>query len=77
MVVIRCRRGGKKNKPFFKIVVIDSRKARDAMFIEDLGYYDPITKNFKIDMVNYGKWINDGAQPSDRVRSMLNKHKIA
>lgn len=77
MVVIRCRRGGQKNKPFFNIVVADSRKARDKRFIEELGYYDPITKKFKINMEIYGKWVNEGAQPSERVKSLLSKHKVA
>lgn len=78
MVVIRCRRGGKKNKPFFNIVVADSRRARNKKFIEALGHYDPITKKFDIDMENYTKWVNEGAQPSERVKSLLNKkHNVA
>ena len=77
MVVIRLSRGGSKKKPFYHIVAADKRCARDGRYIERLGYFNPsaggqATKlNFDQERVNY--WIENGAQPSDRVK-VLFKH---
>jgi small subunit ribosomal protein S16 len=76
MVVIRLRRAGSKKRPFFRIVVTDSRAARDSRFVEILGHYNPRTKpalvNVDKDRVAY--WLGKGAQPSDSVRTLIARH---
>lgn len=73
MVKIRLRRMGAKKAPFYRVVVADSRFARDGRFIEEIGYYDP-TKNpsvIKIDEEKAKQWLSNGAQPTDTVRTLL------
>ncbi|MBS1570865.1 MAG: 30S ribosomal protein S16 [Bacteroidetes bacterium] len=72
-VKIRLQRHGKKGKPFFHIVVADSRAKRDGKFIEKIGTYNPITNPATIDLnVDAAvKWLNNGAQPSDTARAIL------
>ena len=72
---IRLRRMGAKKKPFYRIVVADSRAPRDGRCIEEIGYYNPNVNpaEIKVDVVAAQKWINTGAQPSDTVRSLLKK----
>jgi small subunit ribosomal protein S16 len=76
MVVIRLRRAGSKKRPYFRIVVTDSRAARDSSFVEILGHYNPRTKPALVDIkqerVDY--WISKGAQPSDTVRTLIKGH---
>ena len=76
--VIRLTRFGKRNHPIYRVVVTDSRKARDGQFIEQVGFYDPNITNpdirFETDKVM--KWLNVGAQPSDTVASLLRKQGI-
>jgi small subunit ribosomal protein S16 len=76
MVVIRMRRAGSKKRPFFRVVVTDSRTARDSSFVEILGYYNPRTKPAVVtvnkERVDY--WISKGAQPSDSVRTLIARH---
>lgn len=77
-VKIRLRRMGAKKAPFYRVVVADSRFPRDGRFIEEIGYYDP-TKNpaeVKIDAEKAAKWIANGAQPTDTVKSLLKKSGI-
>ena len=77
MLTIRLFRTGKKNQPFFKIVVIDRRKApKSGRFVEEVGYYNPLTKekNVKGDRVKY--WISVGAVPSDTLHNLLVKEKV-
>ncbi len=77
-VKIRLRRMGSKKAPFYRIVVADSRFPRDGRFIEELGYYDP-TKNpsiIEVDAEKAKKWISNGAQPTDTVRSLLKKKSV-
>ena len=73
MLKIRMRRAGGKNHPFFRVVVIDSRKARDSRSVEELGYYnpleDPLVINVNRERVSY--WVGQGAQLSDSVRTLL------
>ena len=72
-VKIRLRRMGAKKAPFYRVVVADSRFPRDGRFIEEIGYYDP-SKNpadVKIDAEKAKKWIANGAQPTDTVKSLL------
>lgn len=73
-VVIRLRREGKKNNPKYRIVVTDSRMPRDGRFIEILGSYDPINeKNTVVKKDRIEEWIKNGAQVSDRVKSILKR----
>ena len=78
MVKIRLRRMGAKKAPFYRVVVADSRFARDGRFIEEIGYYDP-TKNpsvVKIDEEKAKQWLSNGAQPTDTVRDLLKKASV-
>ena len=76
-VSIRLRREGAKNRPYYKIVVADSRSPRDGKFIEIIGTYDPkkAGHNSTLDLDRAQYWIARGAQPSDTVRSLLKKNK--
>ena len=77
-VKIRLTRMGKKKNPFYRIVVADQRSRRDGAPIEEIGYYDPMTNpaTVKIDAETATKWLNNGAQPTDTVRSLLKKSEI-
>ena len=78
MVKIRLRRMGAKKAPFYRVVVADSRFARDGRFIEEIGYYDP-TKNpsgVSIDADKAKQWLSNGAQPTDTVRELLKKASV-
>lgn len=74
-VRIRLKRMGAKKKPFYRIIVADSRAPRDGKFIEEIGYYNPTTTptTIKIDLEKAQKWIQAGAQPSDTVKNILAK----
>ena len=75
MVKIRLRRMGKKKSPFYRIVVADSRYPRDGRFIEEVGYYNPMTdpNEIKIDKEKVQKWLYSGAQPTETVKTLLKK----
>ena len=75
MVRLRLRRMGTIDKPFYRIVAVDSRKKRDGIYLESVGYYDPKTDplTLKVDIDNAIKWLRLGAQPSDTVRSLFRK----
>jgi small subunit ribosomal protein S16 len=78
MVKIRLRRMGAKKRPFYRVVVADSRSPRDGKYIDELGYYDP-TKDpavIKIDEEKAIRWIFNGAQPTDTARSLLRKSGV-
>jgi small subunit ribosomal protein S16 len=66
---------GAKKAPFYRIVVADSNAPRDGAFVEELGYYNPITEpaEIKVDNERAAKWIKNGAQPTDTVRALLKK----
>src|SRR6266446_4767910 len=76
-VSIRLRREGAKNRPYYKVVVADSRSPRDGKFIELIGTYDPKkpdhNSTLKLDRIDH--WISQGAQPSDTVRSLIKKNR--
>ncbi|MDR0738601.1 MAG: 30S ribosomal protein S16 [Oscillospiraceae bacterium] len=76
-VKIRLRRMGTKKSPFYRIVVADSRYPRDGRFIEELGFYDPMSeaKTFRVDSEKAEKWIASGAQPTDTVKALLKKQE--
>ena len=75
MVKIRLKRMGAKKRPFYRVVVTDSRNARDGRFIAQIGYYDPTVEPpvLKVDTEKAQEWIGKGAQPSDTVRGLLKK----
>jgi small subunit ribosomal protein S16 len=79
MLSIRLRRTGSTKRPYYRVVVADSREPRDGRFVEVLGHYDPRRDPavVKIDAERAQYWIGKGAQPSDTVRSMLKKNKKA
>lgn len=75
MVVIRLSRGGMNKRPFYKVVVADSRRPRDGRFIESLGYFNPVAVGKEIRLVidkeRFSYWISCGAQPSERVAKLF------
>lgn len=75
MVSLRLRRSGAKDKPFYRIVAVDSRKKRDGEYLEALGWYDPKTDPFKleVDTEKSLKWLAVGAQPSVTVKALFRK----
>src|SRR5215213_8379026 len=78
-VSIRLRREGTTNRPYYKVVVADSRSPRDGKFIEIIGTYDPKKPghNSTLKMERVEHWISKGAQPSDTVRSLIKKTRKA
>jgi small subunit ribosomal protein S16 len=81
MVTIRLARGGAKKRPFYHIVVTDHRSRRDGRYIERLGYFNPIAvateTALKIDLARADYWLAHGAQPSDRVSTLLKQQRAA
>lgn len=81
MVVIRLSRGGAKNRPFYNVVVADSRCRRDGRFIERVGFYNPVasegTEALRLDQDRISYWTNNGAQLSDTVARLVKKNKSA
>jgi small subunit ribosomal protein S16 len=77
-VKIRLKRMGAKKNPFYRVVVADSRYPRDGRFIEEIGTYNPLAKPLavNIDAEKAQKWIKNGAQPTDTVKSLLKKNGI-
>ncbi|GHU82401.1 30S ribosomal protein S16 [Clostridia bacterium] len=77
-VKIRLRRMGAKKAPFYRIVVADSRFPRDGRFIEEIGYYNPLEEPsiVKVDAEKAKKWIANGAQPTDTVKTLFKKHNV-
>lgn len=77
-VKLRLTRMGRKGEPFYRVVAIDERKARDGQYIECVGFYDPTKEPavVKIDSEKALKWLNNGAQPTETVRSLLKKSEI-
>ncbi len=77
-VKIRLKRMGAKKRPFYRIVVADSRAPRDGSFIEEIGYYDPIKENdnVKLDKELAKKWLSNGAAPTDTVRAIFSKQGV-
>jgi len=73
MTVVRLTRMGRKKQPFYRIVVTDSRKRRDGGWIEKLGWYNPMTKEIKVDEERLAYWMGVGAKLSDRVKKITGK----
>ena len=79
MLTIRLSRIGKRKKPFYRVVVIESSRARNGRVVEAVGTYDPLKKpaEIKLDSERVKYWLGSGAQPSDTVRSFIRLQKIA
>lgn len=79
MVAIRLRREGNKHRPYYRIVVTDSRARRDGPFIEALGTYDPLAAgtNYSVDVEKADSWMKKGAKPSETVMSLIRKTRQA
>jgi len=79
MVVIRMARGGAKNRPFYNVVIADSRMPRDGRFIERVGFYNPKAaeseQKFRLAMDRVQHWLDLGAQPSDAVKKLIKRGK--
>ncbi len=75
-VSLRLTRMGSKKRPFYRIVAMDSRTRRDGEYIEQLGTYNPLTGERKVDSEVALKWLNNGAKPSDTVRDLLSKEGV-
>ena len=77
-VKMRLRRMGAKKAPFYRVVVADERSPRDGKFIDEIGYYNPLTNpaEVKIDAEKAEKWLSNGAQPTETVKSLLKKSGI-
>jgi len=75
MVKIRLRRVGRRHRPIYRVVVVDSRSPRDGAFIETIGHYNPLTDPATVDISEEKalKWLTYGAQPTDIVSSLLRK----
>jgi small subunit ribosomal protein S16 len=79
MVTIRLSRGGAKGRPFYHVVVSDSRRPRDGRYIERLGFFSPMAKaseeRLRLDLGRYDYWVGVGAQTSDRVASLVKESR--
>ncbi|WP_113906406.1 30S ribosomal protein S16 [Aliidiomarina celeris] len=75
MVTIRLQRGGAKKRPFYQVVVADSRNARDGRFIEKVGFFNPLARGqeetLRVDLDRVEHWVGQGAQLSDRVAKLV------
>ncbi len=80
MVRLRMKSMGRRHRPFFRICAIDSRRPRDGRAIEELGHYDPMSRNPEtqtvLDVSRIRYWLSVGAQPSDKVQALLRRHKV-
>ena len=78
MVKIRLKRIGAHKQPSYRIVVADSRCARDGKFIEEIGFFDPLSdpEEIRVDGDKAEEWISKGAQPTERVKSLLKKSGV-
>jgi small subunit ribosomal protein S16 len=73
MLKIRLKRVGRKNKPFYRIVLMESLSKRDGKAIAEIGYYDPLKKLLNVDKIILHKYLNYGAYPTDTVRHLIYK----
>ena len=78
-VSIRLNRKGTKDRPYYKIVAVDSRTRRDGRYIEQIGTYDPMLEgtNYQVDLEKAEKWLSVGAKPSETVHSIIRKARTA
>lgn len=74
MVKIRLKRVGRRHIPLYRIVVADSRRARDGKYLEVVGYYNPKTKHLTLNKERVGYWMSKGAQPTDTTKRLITRH---
>ena len=75
-VKIRLKRMGAKGRPFYRVVVADSRTARDGKVIDQVGYYNPLTGEIKVEDEKAIDWLKKGAQPTDTAKNILSKSGV-
>ena len=77
-VKIRLKRMGMKGKPFYRMVVADSRTPRDGRFVEEIGYYNPVTDpaEVKVNVERASYWVKNGAQPTQTVKTLLKNNGV-
>nr|YP_010985890.1 ribosomal protein S16 [Grateloupia asiatica]WOL36808.1 ribosomal protein S16 [Grateloupia asiatica] len=73
MLKIRLKRFGRKKQPSYRIIIIDSKKRRDGKALEEVGFYNPITKQTKLNMIKIQQRIQEGAQPTKTVNNLITK----
>jgi small subunit ribosomal protein S16 len=76
MLKLRLKRTGRKRSPSYRLVIMENSSRRDGRPIEELGYYDPLTKNYKFEVDKIKKWLSYGVKPTETVSSLLRKAKI-
>lgn len=76
MLKLRLKRVGKKRSPSYRLVIMENTFRRDGRPIDELGYYSPITKQFKVDAEKIKKWLTYGAKPTETVFALLKKAEI-
>ena len=76
MLKLRLKRTGRKRSPSYRLVIMENTARRDGRPIEEVGYYDPLTKNYKFDVKKIEKWLSYGVQPTKTVSSLLKKAEI-
>ena len=76
MLKLRLKRNGRKRQPAYRLVVMENRTRRDGRPIEEVGYYNPITKQSYFDIEKITKWLNSGVKPSETVFQLLKKANI-
>ena len=76
MLKLRFKRTGKKGSPSYRLVIMENTSRRDGRPIEELGYYNPMTKNYKFDSEKIKKWLSYGVQPTETVKNLLKKAEI-
>jgi small subunit ribosomal protein S16 len=76
MLKLRLKRTGRKRFPSYRLVIMENNARRDGRPIEEVGYYDPVNKNYKFDVEKIKKWLDYGVQPTETVSSLLKKAEI-
>jgi small subunit ribosomal protein S16 len=76
MLKLRLKRVGRKRSPSYRLVIMENATRRDGRPIEEVGYYDPISKNYKFDSEKIKKWLSYGVQPTETVHNLLKKAQI-
>ena len=76
MLKLRLKRTGRKRFPSYRLVIMENNARRDGRPIEEVGYYDPVNKNYRFDVEKIKKWLDYGVQPAETVSSLLKKAEI-
>ena len=76
MLKLRLKRIGRKRSPSYRLVIMESTSRRDGRPVEEVGYYDPISKNYKFEIEKIQKWLSYGVQPTETVSNLLKKADI-